>query len=405
MRYISRLMALLVALPLLASCQLLSPGEVKNPNVEENDFVNAPNAMRTWVNGTNARFAAALSRLSENLEILSDNIYNNSSRSNKTWDKLEIFYTDGELRSISTCIGEMIEMTSFGLNTIAHKDAATTAAQCFNLSYVRICAFLMASENFIALPASANGQVLQSSELAELALQEVAAAAQYATEPQEKALLSLLEARAHRLLGNLSLAEGAAREATVLAPQLLYQAKFDDLNGITNTVQSFVAQELFTIHPRLAAQRAKCPQVDLYNQPIAFAKSEEAWLILAEVKLKEHVVDNAVDYLHTVIDLAAQRPASVSIVTVSHDDIDAAQTEEQLMALVYRLRQEVFFAEGRRASDLGFRLPISEVEFHQQGNLPQSYTQPHIPGYIQALTTPLDDVYDINPQIVPNFWH
>lgn len=393
----------LLAMTLVSSCDLLSPDEVKNPNVEEGDFVNTPNAMRTWVNGCNARFAAGLSKITENLEILSDNVLNNSSRSNKTWDRLEVYYTDGAISLLSTHIGEMIEMANFGLNTIATKDVDTTPADCFNLCYIKACAYLMASENFIALPKSANGKVLESKKLAEAAIETIDESEIYTSGKSEKALMLLLKARAYRIIGKHKEAADAAKQSLSLSGDLLYQAKFDDLNGVGNSFQSFVAQELFTINPALYAQKAKCPQADLYNQPIAFAKSEEAWLICAEYAIRSNRPDEARSDLSALLSLIGQREPSATIATATEEDIEAATSNEELMTLICRLRQEVFFGEGRRASDLGFRLPISEVEYYQQKNLPEQYTKVSIPAYITSLSKTLDETKNLN-ELLSNEW-
>jgi hypothetical protein len=52
------------------------------------------------------------------------------------------------------------------------------------------------------------------------------------------------------------------------------------------------------------------------------------------------------------------------------------------------MRQEIFFAEGRRASDLGFRFPVCEIE---AANTPSAagYTDAQIPDFI-----PMDKAMD-----------
>ena len=42
--------------------------------------------------------------------------------------------------------------------------------------------------------------------------------------------------------------------------------------------------------------------------------------------------------------------------------IEAAQTQDELLELIYLMRQEIFFGEGRRPADLGLRMPLSNVE-------------------------------------------
>jgi len=392
----------LFSLLCLSACDLLSPGEVQNPNVEEQDFAASTDAMRTWVNGANARFAVGIARFAEYTAILSDEVYNNSSRSSKTYDVLDIRYTDGEVSTLSTCLGEMIEMADFGLETLANRDAATTSAECFNLCYIKAIAYLMGGENFVALPREARGKVLEGKALVEAAMQVLSQAQSYAQSTDERALCALLSARAYRLLGNAEQATTQAYASLRLSPMLLLQAHFDDVNGYANSIQEYIAGQLFTILPRLQAQAVKCPQAGLWEQPIAVAKSEEAHLILAEAAVAQNRLAEAAAHLTALLDLVQGRhDAAVSVVSVTQSDIEQASTStDSMMELVYLLRQEVFFAEGRRASDMGLRLPLSEVEYHEQGSLPAAYTQPVIPAYLQEIRTSLDSHDDLNERMV-----
>ena len=62
---------------LLGSCDLLQSEGTVNPNVDENSFLNSPNAMQSWVNGTEKNFALAIGSYCQLMEILSDNYHNN----------------------------------------------------------------------------------------------------------------------------------------------------------------------------------------------------------------------------------------------------------------------------------------------------------------------------------------
>ena len=55
----------------------------------------------------------------------------------------------------------------------------------------------------------------------------------------------------------------------------------------------------------------------------------------------------------------------------------------------YLMRQEIFFAEGRRPADLGIRLPLCEVEAAHASNGAE-YTQAWIPSFI-PLNGGMDD--------------
>ncbi len=387
----------LASLSLLSSCDLLAPGDVVNPNVEEDDFATSSDAMASWVNGTNACFGTCISRFAEITGLMSDDLYNNSSRSSKTYDVLDILYTDSEVSSLSTHIGKMIEMADFGLETVAKADADATTAQQFNLYYIKAIAYLLASENFVALPKEANGEVLTSLQLASQALSVLSEAEDYTSSDDDAALVALLKARAYRLLGDVTNSQTQAQQAISLSSQLLVQATFDDLNGFPNSLQEYISSNLFTLLPRLSLQAVKCPQSGLYDQPIAVAKIEEAHLIVAEANLAQNNLSEAQSQLEQLLNTVQTRnDSTVTTLTVTAADIAAATTQDALYTVLYTLRQETFFAEGRRSADLGIRLPLSEVEYAAHSNLPSSYTEAYIPAYLAAIQDSIDAHEDLN---------
>ena len=65
---------------LLGSCDLVTPDDIINPNVDETAFLNSDNPMQTWVNGTEKELALRMSDYVELMEILSDNYFNNYTR-------------------------------------------------------------------------------------------------------------------------------------------------------------------------------------------------------------------------------------------------------------------------------------------------------------------------------------
>ncbi len=61
--------------------------------------------------------------------------------------------------------------------------------------------------------------------------------------------------------------------------------------------------------------------------------------------------------------------------------IDAPTSIDGLLEVLYLMRQEIFMAEGRRAADLGIRLPVCETE---AANTPSAadYLTAQIPSFI-----------------------
>lgn len=385
---------------LLSSCELLSPDEVLNPNVEAQDFATSPQAMRNWVNGTEANFGVAVAAFAENTGILSDDLFNNSSRSSKTYDQLDIHYTDVEVYKLSIHIGKLLQMTAFGLDEIAKNDAETTEEQLFKLYYIRAYAYLLAGENFVALPREAHGEVLESEALLQTATEVLDEAMLHAQQPADRALVALLKARALRGVGQMKVAAAAARESLIYAEEMVTTVQFDALNGYVNSLHEYVAGNLFTILERMQFEAAKFPMLDYWNQPLAIAKSEEAYLILAEAAVYEQKNTEAADLLQSVLRLVSTRTAAVSLTSVTAQQIADAADTRTLLETIYLLRQELFFGEGRRSSDLGIRLPISEVEYNEQGNLPERYTQAVIPAYLQPIRTEIDKHQDLNRRLV-----
>ena len=69
--------------------------------------------------------------------------------------------------------------------------------------------------------------------------------------------------------------------------------------------------------------------------------------------------------------------------------IDRLDNHDSALELTYLMRQEIFFAEGRRPADLGIRLPLCEVEAANAGN-GEKYTEALIPAFV-PLNYGLDD--------------
>ena len=133
LRYFPMMMAAL----LLAGCDLVSPDEIVNPNVDESAFLHSDNPMETWVNGTEKELALHMSDFVELMEILSDNYFNNYTRSSKVFDIPQLLYTDGDVTNLQRHIGALREMAEYGLTTVADADPHTTNADRFHLLWIK----------------------------------------------------------------------------------------------------------------------------------------------------------------------------------------------------------------------------------------------------------------------------
>ena len=122
---------------LVTSCDLVTPDDIINPNVDENAFLHSDNPMETWVNGTEKELALHMSDFVELMEILSDNYFNNYTRSSKVFDIPQLLYNDADVTTLQRHVGALREMADYGLTTVAAADAKTTDAQRFHLLWIK----------------------------------------------------------------------------------------------------------------------------------------------------------------------------------------------------------------------------------------------------------------------------
>ena len=93
----------------LSSCDLVKPEGIVNPNVDEDTYLNTPNAMETWVNGTEKSFAQAVGTFCLHTEIMTDNYFNNYTRESKVFDIPQLLYTDPDIATLQRYVGNLRE--------------------------------------------------------------------------------------------------------------------------------------------------------------------------------------------------------------------------------------------------------------------------------------------------------
>lgn len=456
---------MLLAVLLLVSCDLVKPDDVVNPNVDESAFLNSDNPMETWVNGTEKEFALCMSDFVELMEILSDNYYNNYTRSSKVFDIPQLLYTDADVTRLQRNVGKLREMADYGLNTVARVDANTTDADRFHLLYIKAYSFVLAGDFFLALPVQSGGELVEWQEQLRTAMTVLDEALGYAQTDDDRAFVHALYARAAYRLGEKALAQSHAAQSLSLDATLCKQVKFDSKNGVLNTAQEAIWGTWFQPLPRLDFLDPKYYQLTSTDQtPITVAKAEENYLILAEAAVAEGNLGSAKTQLGNLLQLVNSRPVQTDVddqlegryngghrhfpndpnyrvqasatdslrtgliidrraphlitvhyisgTSVTQAMIDGLTTKESVLETIYLLRQEVFFAEGRRPADLGIRLPVCEVEAAAVKGA-SAYTTAQIPSFI-PLNQGLDDftvdeeaqtvtiAYNMNRVIVDN---
>lgn len=418
----------------LHSCDLLTPDDIINPNVSDDTFLGSANAMQAWVNGTNRSFAEAMGNYCLLMEILSDNYFNNYSRSSQVFDIPRILYTDTDVADLQRHIGTMREMADYGINTVAAADAATTRSDLFNLHYIKAFSFILGGEYFRGLPDAEGGEIKTWKEHMNTALTVLDSALEYADTDEDKAFVHTLKARTYYRLGDSVNASAEASASLELSSDFLKQAVFDGTNGVNNPVQEAIWDTWFQPLPRLDFLDPKYFQLSATEQrPVNIAKAEENWLILAEASLADQNEAQAKVYMRQLLDLVKSRPVQegindqleerynggykrypdnsaykvaasegepfreglvldrkapalvsipyVSGTSVTEEMIVSTSGIDETLALLYLMRQEIFFAEGRRVADLGIRLPVCEVE---AANTPSAadYIEALIPSFI-----------------------
>lgn len=445
---------------------LALPSCVKNPNVTEDVYLTTPNAAKSWAMGIRRQLALTMNAVVVNAELISDNYYNNYTQNSKVFDVPQIEYFDVDVNTTQSEIQRLREMATYGLNKIVPNDPTTTPADKATMHFAHAFAYLLSGENFVALPDTALGAVLTSTEHLQkaLTLWDVAIAAE--PDAAKKMAYTLLKARTYYALGD---ATNASTEATKVLAQknVLLQVAYDGLNSINNEMQNgtFIAQpNRFAPLPRLDFLDPKYFNAGVAAQEqksIAIAKGEEAYLILAEAQLAAGNIGTARQYLQNMLtDVVSLRTVTavddsketrnggnrkdypltamkvkfdagdaardgyvlnrqagkVNVYTVSGTkvtaaDLTAAATADELLYLLYRLRQEIFMSEGRRMFDLGIKFPVSQIEKLGNKNVRDEHTKAQLPSFI-PLSRGMDDFtvdagvvtmkYDMNKVLVQN---
>jgi hypothetical protein len=188
--------------------------------------------------------------------------------------------------------------------------------------------------------------------------------------------------------------------------------------------------------PRLDFLDPKYPNRGTTIQsPIAFLKAEEAHMIIAEAALQANDIAGAKDRLKQLVALVQSRATEVvdgtlqkrgraggkviypntsdtkvafaadqpmqsgfvltrqsttlripttSGTSVTNAQIDAIATVDDGLYVLSLMRQEIFIAEGRRAADLGIRVPVSlqEITANPKALASATYAKAQIPSFI-----------------------
>lgn len=435
----------LIAAVGLAGCDLLDPTNVENPNVLEDDFLRFPDPMSSWLRGMERQMALALNNQNNDLEssyiataeIASDNYDNTSTFFNAFMDELVINFTDGDVEIPMQEFADLRETAEFGLSTVAAADETTTDSQLAELHFFRGMAHLLTGEVFHLAPADSGGAPVPSGEQFRIALEAFQQALNLTEDPSAVPSYQLALARTYYNLGDAANARMHAEALLADEPDFVRFAGYDNINGPENDAQ-------FAMFDRTQNDLQPLPRLDFLDpkfftsaEPntgddeqadVAYQKAEEAYFIIAEAQLAGGDLAGALATMNDLLELVDDRKRAslldfgetrkgrpitsgwevaaspedtlrsglvldrsqtivlpvISGTSITSEIVASQTTVEEALELLYLLRQEIFFGEGRRMVDLGIKWPVPRDEVLGNTNIAEDSpaTQAVVPAFL-----------------------
>lgn len=450
--YRTGLLAVMLA---LASCEVVDPFETINPNIGRDDVVGVANSSLSWKVGLDRQMAITFNQIGVISEIGSDNYDNTNTFFNQFLDDFMIQYQDNDINVAHRGIGRLREKALFGLNEVGPNDPAgySDATKAEYYFYLGI-AYLYAGEYYNALPQEDRGPLVSRDGNLNSAVDAFTNA--LTADPSHVGAL-LGRARAYYRLGDATNAVADANAVIGADPDYVRYIEFDPVNSdgnnngfdYTKNNMQLALQERGNFDdlqplPTLDFLDPKVYSISgSEDSKIPLLKAEEAHLILAEASIAGSNLPDAAIHMNNLLTLIATRPTNtfddgtedrtqrapgsrpdtsavvvngraglvldrkagdVTVPAVSGTSADAAEItaavasgEEAMMTLLYRMRQEIFIAEGRRFVDIGLTYVISEVEALQNPNIGagHSSTVSDLPSFLEAIAGQADEItYD-----------
>lgn len=424
---------------LFVGCSLIDPTDVNNPQTTREDVRGARDTATPFLAGVQQRFSNAMEQIAYFTDVVSDNYDNVATFISPLADiPTQVAPNDLTLNGVTGVYFETQELralTEFAISAVVPSDASATPQQKAEFYFYTGMAFLLLAENFAAVPIKPDGPPVDWKNLLPTAIANFDQGLATNTSGDLNARFHLAKARAFRLSGNAAQAAAEADLAIAAGPaNYVFTARFDPAND-TNTSNSFaVARALNDIQP-LPRLDFLDPKYIATDTPIPVLKMEEAHLIKAEVALAANDLAGCKTNLINAINLANSRArtsfvdrdprvdtnpkhnsrpqsgtvqasptapavaalilrragATVQVPTISGTSLDATAvnvltTPVEILRTLYLARQEIFFFEGRRMSDLGIRLPmmLREIETNKGVTAGGPGTVSVVPNYIPS---------------------
>ncbi len=435
----------LITIIVVNSCDLVDPTKVENQQVTDEKLrKSAAGGAKGIIVELQRELAATIGNISV-LEVVSDNYTNTSSYLSRQLDNPStITPYDISIGSIYTNAQSIRALADFGLETLLPLDKQTTDDQKAEVHFYKAMALLLLSENFVAFPIKDGGEKITAKESLDSAIQHFVTAELLTSDAAAKNKITLALARAYRIAGDKIKATEYANKALSLSQDYVLYAEFSTAN-LTNSAYAFVVSRSSNDLQPLPRLDFLDPKYISDDASIPILKTEEMHLILAEAALSNGDYNSAKQSMINAITLAQSRPTkkyhdtdprrgrpndsamkvktspnapeisrliqtrngeSVNVYTISHtsvivNDINALTTREEFIRALYLLRQEIFFLEGRRMSDLGIRLPVTQNQIETNPNIVAGTdgTKVFVPQYIPVGGAELDK-FSVNGDVV-----
>ncbi len=425
--------------------------EPLNPNLSEDAVKGVPNSASNLLLGCERQIALCMNEIVVISEIASDNYQNTQTFFNQFLDRLDIDATDADIEDTQEDFALLRELALSGLNEIGPEDPNFDDQQAAEFNFMAGYAHLLMGMYFKSLPAEPLGAAQSSSTHLQVATGYFDAALSLASENRTITSAHLGNARANYYLGNQSEAVASANAAIASDPEFVRFAQYDAVNGPTNSMQDALwdratFDDLQPL-PTLDFLDPKYNGSDAVNDvDVPILKIEEAHLILAEAAIAGGDLGTAQTTMKDIVALVGTRPTQtfddssdgrtqdapgsrpdnekvvvsagggapalpglvinrqmgpvtipvVSGTSVTDGMIDAVTTEDEALELLYKMRQEIFIAEGIRFVDLGLKLVVHQTEALLNDNITDADQTPEIPSFIEGIRTELDAfTYDI----------
>lgn len=316
---------------------------------------------------------------------------------------------------------ELRALSEFVLGEIAPSDTTASAANLAEARYYRGMAYLMLGENFGSVPVQTDGDPIPSRTLIERAIADLNEALKLDPQASSVTRVHAALARAYRMLGNAAEARRSVQNALAADARFVFSQDFD-ASSVENTPWIYlIATTGQTMQP-LPRLDFLDPKYTVRDAGIPYAKAEEMLLILAEAAIAENDLAAGRRHLADAVALAKTRPTldfsdtdsrrnadqsfrprdseilvradansparrglvignglktavgtskgfrgditipTVSATSLEADSVRSLQSVAEVRHALWLARQEILFLEGRRMSDLGIRLPVSQRE-------------------------------------------